>query len=137
LSAKPTAQSDPPKKSPQNRFLPEPAQKIEKPWGYELLWAKTEKYVAKILVVRAGESLSLQYHRVKEETLFLETGECRLEIGDSEETLTSLALTPGSHIHLPPGRLHRMTALTDCRFFEVSTPELEDVVRLKDKYGRQ
>jgi mannose-6-phosphate isomerase len=137
LSAKPTVQNSPSQKPSDDRFLPTPILKTEKPWGYELLWAKTEKYVAKILVIKAGESLSLQFHRIKEETLYLESGQCHFEVGDSENALSTIHLHPEMHIHLPPGRIHRMTAITDCRLFEVSTPELDDVVRLKDKYGRQ
>jgi len=111
--------------------------RIEKPWGYELIWAKTHDYVAKILFVRASNSLSLQYHRVKEETLFLESGDCELETGDDESSLHPVAFVVGTAFHIPPGRLHRISAKTDCRIFEVSTPHLTDVVRLKDSYGRR
>ena len=110
--------------------------RIEKPWGYELIWANTHQYVAKILFVRAGQSLSLQYHRVKEETLFLEDGDCLLEAGDDEASLKPVAFPKGTAFHVPPGRLHRIAAKSDCRIFEVSTPHLSDVVRLKDSYGR-
>lgn len=109
---------------------------IPKPWGHEVLWAKTAQYVAKILVVRAGESLSLQYHQEKEETLFLESGECRLEAGPHENDLRVVDFTPGMAFHIPPGLRHRISAITDCRIFEVSTPQLHDVVRLQDRYGR-
>ncbi len=112
-------------------------ERIEKPWGYEIIWAKTKDYVAKILFVKAGESLSLQYHKVKEETMFLETGECRLDAGENEEQLKPVNFTQGTAFHIPPGLLHRITAVTDVRIFEVSTPHLSDVVRLKDRYGRQ
>lgn len=111
-------------------------ERIEKPWGYEIIWAKTQNYVAKILFVKAGESLSLQFHRIKEETIFLEVGECSLEIGPTPDALQTLKVKSGNAFHLPPGMIHRMTAITDCRFFEVSTPFLDDVVRLKDNYGR-
>lgn len=110
-------------------------ERIEKPWGYELVWAKTSQYVGKILFVKKGESLSLQYHREKEETLFLEAGDCQLEAGDGE-ALETLQWKQGTAFHIPPGYRHRITALSDCRIFEVSTPQLWDVVRLKDKYGR-
>lgn len=116
--------------------LTKPPQKTEKPWGYELLWAHTKDYVAKILFIRRGESLSLQYHREKEETLYLETGECLFEAGPEPSKLEKKTLKPGDVFHFPPGFIHRMTALTDCRLFEVSTPQLSDVVRLKDNYGR-
>lgn len=112
-------------------------EKIEKPWGYELIWAKTNRYVAKILFVRAGEGLSLQYHRIKEETLFLESGDCHLEAGPDADHLSVVEFKPGMRFHIPPGRVHRISAKTDCRIFEVSTPELTDVVRLEDRYGRK
>ena len=110
--------------------------RIEKPWGYELIWAQTETYVAKILFIRAGESLSLQFHRVKEETMYFEMGECRVETGQAAEQLESQVCPAGTALHIPPGMLHRLTAVTDTRIFEVSTPHLDDVIRLKDKYGR-
>jgi mannose-6-phosphate isomerase len=111
--------------------------RIEKPWGYELIWATTKDYVAKILYVRAGESLSLQYHKIKEETIFLEEGNLLLEIGDTENALKQLEMKPGDSFHIEPGRIHRFNAKTECKIFEVSTPFLSDVVRLKDKYGRE
>lgn len=111
-------------------------ERTEKPWGYEILWAKTKDYVGKVLFVRAGESLSLQYHERKEETIFLEAGECLLECGNNEKELTTVKFHAGHVFHVPPGRIHRLQAVTDCRFFEVSTPHLDDVVRLKDRYGR-
>lgn len=114
----------------------ERVERIEKPWGYEIVWAKTSDYVAKLLFVRAGESLSLQFHKIKEETLFLESGECRLEAGTSESTLKPVPFQPGAAFHIPPKLLHRITAIKDCRIFEVSTPHLQDVVRLQDRYGR-
>ncbi len=110
--------------------------KVEKPWGYELIWAETENYVGKILFVKAGESLSLQYHRIKEETMFLESGEVLLESGTDENNLQPVSFAAGTAFHISPGVLHRLTAKTDCRVFEVSTPHLNDVVRLKDRYGR-
>lgn len=110
--------------------------KTEKPWGYEILWAETLTYIGKILVIRAGESLSLQYHNTKEETLFLESGECLLEAGPSLDKLETKILKPGDIFHIRPKYIHRMEAIVDCRIFEVSTPHLMDVVRLKDRYGR-
>lgn len=110
--------------------------RVEKPWGYELHWAKTPQYVGKLLFLRAGESLSLQYHRVKEETIFLESGRMTFQAGPSAESLTDYELGPGDSFHIPPKCVHRMIARTDCRVFEVSTPHLDDVVRLEDRYGR-
>lgn len=110
--------------------------RVDKPWGFELIWAETNDYVGKVLFVKAGESLSLQYHKKKEETIFLETGECLLEAGKDAQSLESIILNPGDAFHIPPGFVHRMTAKTDCRIFEASTPHLDDVVRLEDRYGR-
>ncbi len=114
-----------------------PIRKVDKPWGYELVWAETKDYVAKMLFVRAGESLSLQYHQVKEETLFLESGECELLAGETEHQLQQVPFQVGTAFHIRPGLRHRIAGVTDCRIFEVSTPHLTDVVRLEDRYGRQ
>ncbi|TDI40739.1 MAG: cupin domain-containing protein [Acidobacteria bacterium] len=110
--------------------------RIEKPWGHEEIWAETEDYVGKILVVRKGERLSLQYHRLKVETLYLESGRVLCTVGDENLPLTEKILTPGDVVHLPAGRRHRFEALEDSRLFEVSTPFLDDVVRLEDDYQR-
>jgi mannose-6-phosphate isomerase-like protein (cupin superfamily) len=110
--------------------------RVDKPWGHELIWARTDRYVGKILHVRAGEALSLQYHQVKDETLYVLAGTVILEVGEDERALERLELAPGDAIHLWPGRRHRLTARTDCDVLEVSTPELDDVVRLADRYGR-
>ena len=109
--------------------------RTEKPWGYELLWAKTERYVGKIIHVNAGHALSLQYHRVKTETVYLMSGRVVYEIQEGEE-LRQLDLNPGDRLHIPAGTVHRVTAVEDADIFEVSTPELDDVVRLEDRYGR-
>ena len=111
--------------------------RVEKPWGYEIWWARTDRYVGKILHVRKGESLSLQYHRVKEETIRLQAGLLLLETSPAEaQPLTRLEMSPGDVFHIRPGTVHRMTGLEDCDILEVSTPELDDVVRLEDRYGR-
>ena len=112
------------------------AKRIEKPWGFELLWAETEDYVGKLLFVKAGESLSLQYHEKKEETMHVESGVALFEAGPNKDELESFELKAGDSFHLPPGYLHRITAKTDCRIYEVSTPFLQDVVRMEDRYGR-
>lgn len=109
--------------------------RVEKPWGYELIWAETSRYVGKILHIHAGERLSRQYHRVKEETLLVKTGEMLLEIGPTPEART-LRMREGDTFHVTPGLVHRMIAITDVDVIEVSTPELDDVVRLEDEYGR-
>jgi quercetin dioxygenase-like cupin family protein len=112
--------------------------RVEKPWGYELWWARTERYVGKILHLRRGESLSLQYHNVKDETILLQSGRLLFETRSTgqEGDLRRIEMKPGDVFHIPPGTLHRMTGLEDCDILEVSTPELEDVVRLEDRYGR-
>jgi mannose-6-phosphate isomerase-like protein (cupin superfamily) len=109
---------------------------VDKPWGSEEVFAHTERYVGKILSIDAGESLSLQYHQCKEETLRVLDGVVDVLIGDSADRLVSHRLEAGAVFHVPPGTLHRMTAVTNCRLLEVSTPELDDVVRLEDRYGR-
>jgi mannose-6-phosphate isomerase-like protein (cupin superfamily) len=111
-------------------------ERIAKPWGYELIWARSDRYVGKILHIDKGHSLSLQYHRRKDETLCLLSGALQLEVGDTEVSMESLRLAPGESIHLPPGCRHRLIALEDCEVLEASTPELDDVVRLADRYGR-
>jgi mannose-6-phosphate isomerase-like protein (cupin superfamily) len=109
---------------------------VPKPWGHETIWARTDRYAGKILHVRAGESLSLQYHRRKEETMRVLAGTVTLEVAAERGEPQRLRLGPGEGFHLPPGTRHRLTALEDADILEVSTPELDDVVRLEDKYGR-
>ena len=110
--------------------------RIEKPWGYELIWAETAQYVGKVLHINAGESLSLQYHEVKDETIFLLSGEMRFFTGPSVEGLEEVPLLAGEAFRVKPGTLHRMEAITECDMLEASTPHLDDVVRLEDRYGR-
>jgi mannose-6-phosphate isomerase-like protein (cupin superfamily) len=110
--------------------------KIDKPWGHELVFARTDRYVGKILHVDAGQALSLQYHEVKDETLYLASGEVELEVEENGRMVTR-TLGPGESYHVPPFTKHRMIAGPEgCDLFEVSTPELDDVVRLEDRYGR-
>ena len=121
--------------------------RVEKPWGYELHWAKTDKYVGKLIHVNAGHALSLQYHNKKDETIFLWSGRMLFEIKEGEQlvkregladpTADLLEMEPGEAVHVTPPTVHRMTAIEDCDIFEVSTPELDDVVRLEDRYGRK
>lgn len=112
--------------------------RVDKPWGHELWWARTERYVGKILHVRKGESLSLQYHRVKDETILVHSGRLLFETrpAGAEGELQRIELGPGDGFHITPGTLHRMTGLEDTDILEVSTPELDDVVRVEDRYGR-
>ena len=109
--------------------------RVEKPWGYELHWARTERYVGKILHVKAGHALSLQYHNRKDETIYLYSGRMLFEVERGGE-LTTREMGPGDSFHVTPKTVHRMTAIDDCDILEVSTPELDDVVRLEDRYGR-
>jgi len=109
--------------------------RVEKPWGYELHWAKTDRYVGKVLHITAGHALSLQYHNVKDETIYVYSGRMLFEI-EREGVLTKHDLRPGDSVHVTPKTVHRMTAIEDCDVLEVSTPELDDVVRLEDRYGR-
>jgi quercetin dioxygenase-like cupin family protein len=110
--------------------------RVEKPWGYELHWAHTDKYVGKVIHVNRGHALSLQYHNVKDETIFLWTGKILFEI-EIDGTLTRREMSPGEAVHITPKTVHRMTAIEDSDIFEVSTPELTDVVRIEDRYGRE
>jgi mannose-6-phosphate isomerase len=110
--------------------------RIEKPWGYELIWARTDRYVGKILHIDKGHALSLQYHQRKDETLHVLAGTLRLQTGEESAALEERVLGPGESFHVTPLLRHRMIAQTDCDVLEASTPELDDVVRLEDRYGR-
>ncbi|MGZ3689766.1 MAG: cupin domain-containing protein [Bdellovibrionota bacterium] len=110
--------------------------RVEKPWGYELIWARTGDYVGKMLHINKGHKLSLQYHRQKEETIFVKTGVMMLVFENDQGVLEEITLNPGEAHHIPTGRKHRMVGVEDCDVFEVSTPQLDDVVRLEDGYGR-
>ena len=113
-----------------------PIRRVDKPWGYELIFAHTDRYVGKVLHVNAGEALSLQYHNVKDETLYLAEGEVELVV-EEDGRLVSTTLRGGDSYRITPGTRHRMVAGEEgCDIIEVSTPELEDVVRLEDRYGR-
>jgi len=110
--------------------------KTEKPWGYELLFALTPHYAGKILFVKKGHRLSLQYHNEKDETLYIQQGKALLEIEDEGGNMVRTEALPGIAFRLPPMKKHRFQAIEDTTFLEVSTPELDDVVRLDDDYGR-
>ncbi len=112
--------------------------RVDKPWGHELIWAHADDYVGKILFVKAGESLSLQFHKVKDESWYVLEGRAELELGAAGQTvLNTEVITPGNAFRFRPGTVHRVKALEDTRILEVSTPHLDDVVRLEDAYGRQ
>jgi mannose-6-phosphate isomerase len=110
--------------------------RVEKPWGYEVHWAKTDRYVGKLIHVNKGHALSLQYHNVKDETIYLHSGRLLFDIQEGQG-IVQREMSPGERVHITPKTIHRMTALEDSDIFEVSTPELDDVVRLEDRYGRQ
>ena len=119
---------------------PRPAERVDKPWGHEQIFAVVEgRYVGKVLTVTAGESLSLQYHEQKDETIALLSGRAELDLGTSANSLRSIALEVGTSVHVPPGLLHRLRALDDSVLVEASTADpgwREDVVRVEDRYGR-
>jgi len=111
-------------------------ERVEKPWGYELIWARTDRYVGKILHIDRPHSLSYQYHRVKDETIHLLRGLVDLEVGTPDGERRVVRMNPGDSFRIPAGMRHRMTAVEDSDLLEASTPELDDVVRLEDRYGR-
>jgi quercetin dioxygenase-like cupin family protein len=110
--------------------------RVDKPWGHELIWAETQRYVGKLLHINQGQRLSRQYHRLKEETFYIQSGEMRLELGPVDQ-IEHIIMKPGDVYHCLPGTIHRMVGITDVEVLEVSTPELDDVVRLEDVYGRE
>jgi len=110
--------------------------RVDKPWGYELLYALTDRYCGKVIFIRCGEELSLQFHREKDETLYVQSGRVEFEIGDPGKPVDREVVGPGRAFHLQPGTVHRLRALEDTVVLEVSTPELDDIVRLEDRYGR-
>jgi mannose-6-phosphate isomerase-like protein (cupin superfamily) len=116
------------------RFEP---RRVEKPWGHELIWAQTDVYCGKLLFVKAGHSLSLQFHREKDEAWLIQSGRARLELGSAgEKMLKEEVVGAGAAFHYAAGTVHRVTALEDTTILEVSTPQLDDVIRLEDAYGR-
>jgi mannose-6-phosphate isomerase len=110
--------------------------RVEKPWGHELIWAKTDRYVGKILHIEAGQVLSLQYHNVKDETIYVYSGEIILRLGQGGDKLIERRMKPGESLRISPKQIHQFEAVVTSDLLEVSTPEIDDVVRLKDRYGR-
>jgi mannose-6-phosphate isomerase len=111
---------------------------VPKPWGHETIWAHTDRYVGKILHIKAGHALSVQYHERKDETVYLLRGEMKYWVQTRDEgELEDQLLREGDAFRITPGTVHYMEAVTDCDVLEASTPELDDVVRIKDRYGRQ
>lgn len=111
--------------------------RVEKPWGYELRWSVTDRYAGKLIHVNHGEALSLQYHERKDESIFIVSGELDLLLEDEAGNLVTHRMTPGMSARVLPHRKHRFQAVTDVDLIEASSPELDDVIRLEDKYGRQ
>ncbi|GAC1511531.1 MAG: hypothetical protein NVS1B3_14690 [Candidatus Dormibacteraceae bacterium] len=112
------------------------ASRIDKPWGYELRWGVTDRYAGKVLHINKGEALSLQYHERKDEYQYVIKGAVDMELGGPDGELKTHRLKVGDTLHITPGTRHRLTAVEDTDIFEVSTPEIDDVVRLEDRYGR-
>ena len=141
------------KKNPQSRQRSRPTAKrstvkpasgrvkithVPKPWGHETIWAQTKRYVGKILHINAGHELSVQYHNRKDETVYLLSGDIVYRVQrDGDDVLDDVHLKVGESFRITPGTIHQMIALTDCEVLEVSTPEVDDIVRLSDKYGRE
>lgn len=113
------------------------ARRVDKPWGHELIWAHTDQYVGKILLIETGRRLSLQRHEVKDESIYVLSGLLRLTLEDEAGEIRIEELGPGAHRHIAVGRIHRYEAVERCEILEVSTPELDDVVRLEDDFGRE
>jgi mannose-6-phosphate isomerase len=120
-----------------SEFATDPT-KVDKPWGYELIWALTDDYCGKILFVEAGHSLSLQFHRVKDEAWLIQSGRAKIEMGHpGDKTPNTEVVGAGAAFRMRPGTIHRVTAIEDTTILEVSTTQLDDVVRLEDRYGRE
>jgi mannose-6-phosphate isomerase-like protein (cupin superfamily) len=111
--------------------------RVDKPWGHEMIWAHTERYVGKILVLEAGKRLSLQRHEVKDESILVLEGRLRLSLEDADGVVREQVLGPGEHRRIVTGRIHRFEAIERCELVEVSTPELDDVIRIEDDFGRE
>jgi mannose-6-phosphate isomerase len=141
MAKKPSSKSKP--RKPALKRVPSrsgrvPVTMVTKPWGHEKIWAVSERYVGKILHINAGHELSVQYHNKKDETIYLLSGEIVYRVQrNGEDELDDVRLKVGESFRIIPGTIHQMIAVTDCDVLEVSTPELDDVVRLSDKYGRE
>ena len=115
----------------------ETARRVDKPWGHELIWTHTERYVGKLIVIEAGRRLSLQKHLYKDESVLVISGRMRLHLEDESGTIQPIELGPGDHRRVPVGRIHRFEAIDRTELVEVSTPELDDVIRIEDDFGRE
>ena len=110
--------------------------RVDKPWGHEVRFICTDRYAGKLLFIKAGAQLSLQYHEIKDEAFYVQSGTLELVLGKGDEQRVE-TLQPGDWRHITPGTIHRFRGVTDCELFEVSTPELDDVVRIEDDFGRE
>jgi mannose-6-phosphate isomerase-like protein (cupin superfamily) len=115
----------------------ESARTVPKPWGHELIWALTDRYCGKILVIETGRRLSLQRHERKEESIYVVSGRLLLYLENDAGTVVTTELGPGQGAHIPTGRIHRYEAIERAEILEVSTPEIDDVIRLEDDFGRE
>ncbi len=113
------------------------AGRVDKPWGYELIWAVTDRYLGKLIHVRSGQALSLQFHVQKDESIFVAAGLLDLVLESADGALETHRLAAGMSARIRPGRRHRMVAVEDTDLFEASSPEMDDIVRLEDRYGRE
>ena len=111
--------------------------RVDKPWGHEIIWAWTDRYVGKLLVIETGKRLSLQHHEIKDEWIHVLEGRLLLTLENDAGEVEDRELGPGDGAHVGVRRVHRYEALETCRLIEVSTPELDDVVRLEDDFGRE
>jgi len=131
------------RKAPRKKRVPArsgrvPITRVTKPWGYETIWAHSERYTGKIIHINAGHELSVQYHNKKDETVYLLSGQIIYRVQrNGDEVLDDVHLQVGESFRIIPGTIHQMVAVTDCEVLEVSTPEVNDIVRLSDKYGRE
>jgi mannose-6-phosphate isomerase len=116
---------------------PETDRRVPKPWGHELIWTQTERYVGKLIVIDAGKRLSLQKHVHKDESILVISGRMVLHLENADGTIERIELGPGDHRRVPTGRIHRFEAIDRTELVEVSTPELDDVIRIEDDFGRQ
>jgi mannose-6-phosphate isomerase-like protein (cupin superfamily) len=122
---------------PGSRPGSETARRVDKPWGHELIWTHTDRYVGKLIVIEAGRRLSLQKHLHKDESILVISGRMRLHLEADDGTIEAIELGPGDHRRVPVGRIHRFEAIYRTELVEVSTPELDDVIRIEDDFGRE
>ena len=111
--------------------------RVDKPWGHEIIWAHAANYVGKLIVIDTGRRLSFQYHDIKDEWIYVVSGRLKLTLENGAGVIEDRELGPGEGAHVAVNRRHRFTAIETCTLIEVSTPELDDVIRLQDDFGRE